>query len=140
MMYLRFIDGAWLNLVLLYSDTKWDYPSRMQQTLLCVSCQVAYYHYILMPNIFQEVATSLTVPIWSVMYFFLHYSYWNNSKYGDSMVTYFKFIKNLHFLLLLTIKCVWFVGFSKFYQESISQHLKFTWIFHCQIPRKFSKF
>ena len=32
----------------------------MQQTLLCVSCHVAYYHYILMPDIFQEAG----LPLW----------------------------------------------------------------------------
>ncbi|TKY73839.1 Phosphatidylinositol 4-kinase beta 1 [Spatholobus suberectus] len=38
----------------------YDYPRSMQQTLVRVSCHVADYHFILMPDIFQEAG----LPLW----------------------------------------------------------------------------
>lgn len=38
-------------------------------------------------------STALAAPLWSFVYFFLYRSHWNNSRYGSSVLTHFKYIE-----------------------------------------------
>lgn len=91
---LRVVDISWFGsrLVLLCSDAHVNQDAEVSVLQYLLLKIIGFWNFFYARYFPRSWSTPLASPLWSFVYLFLYSSHWNNSRYGNFVITHFKYI------------------------------------------------